>query len=215
MKFQIPIADIEKVRMWFRERGGVIHWSNLEIGNYRPEMITPAKTAEGRDYKNPHWSMGDPITLQPNNINVSTIEILQAPRSMFADCVRCDGTGKRSLLELASIRRESIDELRQQIDTISNLRNVDWTADSFDCTYCGGTGCDDYRKLYSHKRQYCSGITLVSCIKANKAKLLLERETGKIVEYDFSPISPIDGRMAELRFYHETITPFSLDIFAP
>jgi hypothetical protein len=86
-KFYIGVDDVEKIRGWFKSRGGVLMWTNQEIGVTRPEQITPATHEDGTPGGPPHWAYrGESVSLQPNDIGVRVEFVVPLPVEWFPIC---------------------------------------------------------------------------------------------------------------------------------
>jgi hypothetical protein len=205
-RFQIPVANLDEVRMWFRERGGVLVWTNKEIGYNRPDMFTPKLSDKGVHVNAPHWAyVGEPTELKPEDLSVNTTTEVQMPLDWFPVCEHCKGTGKRALADLAKARREPIKTTRASIadGTICNVEVLD--EQTIACAWCGGTGhTDRYIHVAIRKRYW--GIDISDTGKARAQKLA--KKLGEDVQYDWYN----DGYgKACLKFFREKLEPFTME----
>jgi hypothetical protein len=133
----IPPEKVEDIRTWFKARGGVVLWSNQEIGVSRPEMMTPATHQDGSPASPPHWAYGNPVQLKPEEIGVRTETKVEPPLDWFPVCDVCNGTGRRALQEIATARGVTVADLKNNLEASPEP----WTKgiqedDTFDCWHC-------------------------------------------------------------------------------
>jgi hypothetical protein len=216
-KMTIHADRVSEVREWFRSRKGVALWTNLEIGNNRPDMMTPATDKEGRpailNYTKPHWAMGFKEYLSPDDIQVVTRTDLALPPEWFPICSRCLGTGVRSLVELSTIRGETLEQTLELTKGESwYWGEVDTDTYTFPCNYCRGTGHERKPHKGRIRRHYWG--TWISdgserkakamCVKLARYYQLPEKE----VEFDWSYAG---YGLAEFTFCRCIYSPFTLE----
>ena len=202
-RFAIPADKLQEVRLWFKERGGAIRWRNLEIGVMRDDQLTPANDKDGNPYGKPHWSYGDPSPVQPDEIDVREETAVAIPLAWFKKpCERCQGTGRLSLHEFTKPRNQTIAEL---IASPVNLTGIDVQAETCDCFHCDGTGKAE-RSVKVRIRRHWWGYDISETGKAKADRLA--RKLGPDVKWEWKH----EGYgLASLRFYRETVVPFTID----
>lgn len=210
LKFSITPDKVSDVRKWIRDLGGVWLWTNKEIGNNRPDIITPQTDESGNPYGCPHWAyVGQPKEISETEIVITTITVITIPPQWFPGCQRCNGTGKRSLQSLADIRHETLAELLDQLPTLHIVRNAN--GETFDCNQCDGTGyCNDNytRKFYAAIRRKYWGLDITETGKERGKRIAkrLSKHYGETVLFDWSYCG---FGLAEFSFFTETIAPFT------
>jgi hypothetical protein len=204
-KFHVPVEQLADVRSWFANRGGVLMWTNKEIGNSRPEVLTPKTTAEGKPATAPHWAyIGEPVELKPEDLAVRTETTVDPPVDWFPTCEHCKGTGRRSLANLAEARSEPAEVTHAAIVagtiSVNNYNGVD----EFDCTWCQGTGHVERHLTVAVRRKYW-GYDISETGKARAAKYA--KRLGDGVRWTWEHVG---YGLAELKFYREHVEPFVL-----
>ena len=196
-KFTITQNDLDQVVGWWKANRGIMLWRNLELGSSRNDQITPA------DGDKPHWSMGSVGEIYPHEIKVEFRTPLELPPKWFPKCENCKGTAKRSIQELADIRKETLKE------TLELTMRSDWrwgpvVDGMFPCNYCNGTGHKVEKIKFRVKHQYWGGYTESASGLAKCKKMAdgLAKHYGvtapEKVEYDWNHIG---YGMAEAYFY--------------
>jgi len=202
-RFQIPAEEVDKVRGWFRDRGGVVRWRSLEIGVMRPDQLTPKLSESGEPMGKPHWAYDDPIELSPDDIDVSDRTDVPSPPEWAPRCKWCNGTGRMPLKDrLERIGRTLEDILANNPGWIQGYDPTDQTED---CHCCGKTGRKGTRPTARIKLNWW-GPSLTDASKAKADRLA--KKLGPDVQWTLEH----EGYgLASIRFYRETITPFTLD----
>lgn len=143
-------ADVDKVVSWVKEGREIKRWISHDLGAGRPDMMTPG------DAGSPHWAYPESHPEDPENIVVELRTPIILPREKGTECDRCNGTGKRSVHELAAIREESVEETRQHLKTNSSW-GIDDDGDTFNCNMCNGRGYNPEKITFRVKKQFWGG----------------------------------------------------------
>jgi hypothetical protein len=204
-KFHVPVEQVADVRNWFASRGGVVMWTNKEIGNNRPEVITPKLDKDGKPTGAPHWAyIGEPAELQPADLDVRTETDVPVPAEWFPVCEHCNGGGKRTVTSLATARQEDVASVSYKIAHGEiQVNNYDGTV--FDCTWCQGTGHIDRHLSVAVRKKYW-GYDISATGKSRAEKYA--KKLGAGVKWYWEHVGY--GR-AELKFYREKIEPFVME----
>lgn len=213
----IPADDVSKVREWFKHRGGVLRWHNLEIGAYRPDMITPSRTDYGQgmaDTVKPHWSMGNPETLQSCDIDVTTRQPIDLPAEWFPKCIHCKGTGCLQLQAIANDIGETLHTLKTRFVSTQGIVGTD---DTVRCHHCYGRGhLVKTVKGRLRRRYWGMECTTQSAdrmanrlAKYHKVRLPCVAVPGEpTIGYDWQAIG---YGLAEFSFFVESVQPFMME----
>jgi hypothetical protein len=217
-RFTIPSDDIGKVRKWFATGRGVVMWSNQEIGNPRPEKITPRLSEDlTTETGKPHWAYDNPVVLQPSDIDVITREPLALPPEWFPVCEHCHGTGRRTIASVVAARGEvtesGLAEMRE------SMKDHSWGPiredDTFDCNYCNPRGCGYIVKC--PKVRFASRYWGREMINTNGAQRMCERlrkhygiQSPKTVEFDAGDCDS-EGRWFDTVYFAVFTVPFTLE----
>ena len=201
--FAIPPEKVAEVREWFASRGGAVRWVNKEIGNSRGELLTPAMT-DGQPTRPPHWAyVGESFPVNVEDIGVRTVTHVPMPPEWFPVCDRCGGKGKITVASLAKIRKEKTTE------TLASLKsdNRDKLLDDkhIQCWCCDGTGHKDRHIRVAVRKHYWGRDISEGGKKKARATAA---KLGKGVQWDYRETG---YGLAELFFFTETITPFTLE----
>lgn len=209
----IPPDKVDQTRTFFRERGGVVLWRNQEIGVQRPEIMTPARNADGLLAVKPHWAYGNEMMLRPDQIGIRTEVKIGLPAEWFPVCPNCNGDGRDNLKRIAAVRGVDVVTL-----VTDNLRNkfmedvqVTQTSSTCRCWRCQGTGHIERHISVAVRRQYWGGYKLTKTgeAKAEKtAKKLEKLHNLPKIHWDFEHQG---YGIAHLVFYTEEIVPFILE----
>jgi hypothetical protein len=190
-------------------------WTNQEIGVQRAELITPAtieKEGQQKDASKhpPHWAYGNPQHLKPEEIGVRTETPVKLPLDWFPKCTYCEGTGLYPIIEIAKARGQTLDQIKAWLSLQDpNLFHYDPSKDTVRCTACNETGHVDRHVTVGLKKgtwgyeMYDTGRK-----RAERICKQLKDKHGPVVQYYWEGIG--NGR-AELKFYTETIVPFTLE----
>jgi hypothetical protein len=209
-KMQIPPEKVGDTRSWFKTRGGVLLWHNLEIGCNRPDMMTPATHEDGKPGTPPHWSMGNPEPLTPEQIGVRTEVKIPLPAEWFPKCERCpERPGRQMLAPIAAIRRCSVEELKESLRAdVQRFPHMEMDSDSIKCWGCDGTGhVDRHLRVALRKRYWGYELTETGKKKADKTAHKLSEIVKDHVQWDWEGIG---YGLANIVFYTEKIEPFTL-----
>jgi hypothetical protein len=213
-KMQIPPDKVEQTRKFFRERGGCLLWKNLDLSSYgTPEIMTPATHEDGSKATPPTWRHGDPVSLIPAEIGVRTEDAVALPPEWFIECEYCHSTGRRAISELAEARGESFDECKAFLIENNKDRpeHLDLKGSTIRCWVCSGNGYTDVHVHVEIRRRYW-GIDISERGKERASRWC--RRLEKHYAEDIRPVQfywqHIDKGLAELKFYRETIVPFTL-----
>jgi len=210
-KFLVPISDVEKVREWFRQRGGVLRWSNCEIGASRPDIITPALTDEGKPYPAPHWAyMGSGKQITPADLTVTDRQSVDLPLEWFPVCKYCNGSGIRSVAQIAKARGITLAECHKQLAETPPLPQG-YTPGSpiLSCWCCQGTGRVDREiRVAIRKRYWGYDISQTGKQRAGVLARKLGKIAGQPVKWDWQHVG---YGLAALTFYTESLAPFTLE----
>jgi hypothetical protein len=203
--FEISPDKVEMVRDWFKNRGGVLRWTNKDLGNCgAPDKITPAMPDPGETKQAPGWAyVGESFPVEVEDIGVRTETAVPLPPEWFPVCDRCDGTGCVSVASLAEIRKES------PAETLTALRS-DGRAQVLDdntvrCWCCDGTGHKERYIQVRVKKAPWIGYDLFDAGKAKAERTA--KKLGPDVKWDWENWG---YGLARLRFYRESIVPFTL-----
>lgn len=198
-KFHVIDEDsLGKVTSWVQAGRGITIWKNLYIGDTAGSQITPG------DADKPHWKYGDPEPIDPKDIEVEHRVKVDLVPEWYPKCDRCKGSAKRSLQELADIRKEPIEVTREM------TAKPDWNwgpieDDHFPCNYCRGTGHTITRISFKVKRTFYGGLVVSDAgkRKSNEMVAKLKKHHGikDEVTWDWEWI---DAGMAESHFYSVT-----------
>lgn len=203
--FTIAPEKVEMVRDWFKNRGGVLRWTNKDLSNCgAPDKITPAMPEEGETKQAPGWAyVGDAFPVKPEEIGVRTVTPISLPPEWFPVCDRCDGTGKVSVKSLAKIRKET------QKATLAALKSDGRTTlvddKNIQCWCCDGTGHKERHIQVAVRKAPWIGYDLTETGKAKARKAA--KKLGDDVKWDFEHVG---YGLAHLKFYREKIEPFTL-----
>lgn len=132
--------QVEKVLGWFA-RGIVVRQSH-DMSGSMPTAFQPMDNSE-----QPHWQfceVTDAVQAEdcPRVFRVVKIEREEINFVYNTDCPHCKGTGRRTLAELAEIRKESIEEIkRKMVIPVDRYRatealpldQYDGETETFDC----------------------------------------------------------------------------------
>jgi hypothetical protein len=197
-------TDVDNVRSWFATRQGCVVWTNKEIGYSRPDLMTPKLQEDGSETRPPHWAyVGHPDPIKPEEIGIRTEKQIPLPKEWFPACERCQGSGRRSLKELADIRKETIDELLAHAPPI--IQDVSVEKGTFNCNQCRGSGHEIKAPRIRLKREYWGGYTVKETTKIKMTKMASKLGTDILWDWNHC-----DSGFGEVFFYTEEIVPFSL-----
>lgn len=202
--FEIPPDKVEMVRDWFKNRGGVLRWTNKDLGNCgAPDKITPALPEAGETKQAPGWAyVGEAFPVTPEDIGVRTETAVPLPPEWFPKCDRCKGTGKRTIAGLAKARKETIEETTAFLN--SSMGGT-VSGKHFDCWNCNGTGHKERHIRVAVRKKPWIGYDLTDTGKAKARKTAAK--LGPDVKWDFEHVG---YGLAHLRFYREKIEPFTV-----
>jgi hypothetical protein len=203
--FTIAPEKVEMVRDWFKNRGGVLRWTNKDLGNCgAPDKITPALPDPGETKQAPGWAyVGDSFPVKPEEIGVRTETAVVLPPEWFPVCDRCDGTGKVSVASLAKVRKQTQKATLAALKSDGRTLLVD--AKNIKCWCCDGTGHKERRIQVRVKKAPWIGYDLFDAGKEKARKIA--KKLGPDVKWDFEFVG---YGLAQLRFYREKIEPFTL-----
>lgn len=204
--FTIAPDKVEEIRDWFKNHGGVLRWTNKDLGNCgAPDKITPALPEEGETKQAPHWAyVGDSFPVKAEEIGVRTVTAVTLPVEWFPACDRCDGTGKVTVASLAKIRKET------QKATLAALKSDGRTvlvdAKNIRCWCCDGTGHKERHIQVAVRKAPWIGYDLTETGKTKARKTA--KKLGADVKWDFEHVG---YGLAHLKFYREKIEPFTVE----
>lgn len=203
--FEIPPEKVEMVRDWFKNRGGVLRWTNKDLGNCgAPDKITPALPEPGETKQAPGWAyVGESFPVTPEDIGVRTETAVPLPSEWFPTCDRCKGTGKITIASLAKVRKQTQKQLLADLE--AKLVHWEWDGKHIKCWCCDGTGHKERHIRVAVRKKPWIGYDLTDTGKA-KARKTAEK-LGPDVKWDFEHIG---YGLAHLRFYREKIEPFTV-----
>lgn len=205
-KVQIRPEQVDTIRSWFKGGKGVYRWTNKEIGVSRGDRLT-----EGEG-KAPHWAfVGEPSEVKIEDVEVLTETLIRDPPQWHPVCEKCNGAGRRSVAELAVIRKESVEEtLERLVDPWKATLSEDKS--TFACNYCQSTGHIVERFKCRPSRKYWGGLELkdsaVGKVKRHIKRLAAHYSIEKEIEYDFDYF---ESGIATLKFYTTEVKPFTLE----
>lgn len=204
--FTIAPEKVEEVRDWFKNRGGVLRWTNKDLGNCgAPDKITPALPEEGATKQAPGWAyVGDAFPVKPEQIGVRTVTAVPLPPEWFPACDRCGGTGKVTIASLAELRGEDPTVLLTKLREQGNCVILD--DEHVQCWNCEGT-CHVNRHIrVAVRKAPWIGYDLTETGKEKARKTA--KKLGADVKWDFECVG---YGLAHLIFYREKIEPFTVD----
>ncbi len=78
--YQVDSDNVAKFKEWQSTRGGVVIWTNKEIGTSRPhEVCTPKLQIDGTPTPCPDWRyIGDPEEVDFTSLQVNTFDVKQS-----------------------------------------------------------------------------------------------------------------------------------------
>jgi len=198
--------EIQNVREWVKAGRGLYRWTNKEIGNNRPDVLIP-----GDHDKAPHWAyVGQPESVELDEIEIHVITPVLQPREWGVECERCKGTGKRSVAELAEIRKQTVAEVL----AIVMRGDIHWKLideDHFECNFCSGRGYNEKPLTFRMKREWWGGwkASDTAILKMNKLKEKLSKYYEKDVQVDSERHS--EGNIFKAVFFTREVKPFTLE----
>ena len=204
--FSIPDKDTAvKVIGWYASGRGIRIWKSHDLGANRPDLLTPA------DAEKPHWAYCSYVDVTPEQIEVLDREYYVQPASIFPDCDRCRGTGRRSWADLAEIRKQTIEACMKDLKDRSFAFDDD--GDTFRCNCCKGEGVSRQRLMVRVQREYWGGTTPVGATRYGDGSIEPPRKVAKAIKlieavngitglkWDWG--YPEEGNMAEVTFFLE------------
>lgn len=204
-KMLIPPDRVESTRMWFREREGCLVWHDQEIkGWIRPDVMTPKTNDDGSPVRPPHWSMGNPEPILPEQIGVRAEQIITPPLDWWPVCGYCQGTGRYSVAAVAEARKWPIEQVRKSLveDQKTPVRESD---DTIGCSGCQETGHTN-RQITGGSKPGTKGAE-----PGDKLKKRAHEAAAKLGADVLCDYIRYDERLWEVVFYTERIAPFSLE----
>jgi len=203
--FEIGPEKVAEVREWFKNRGGVLRWTNKDLGNCgAPDKITPALPNPGETKQAPGWAyVGDAFPVKAKEIGVRTVTAVSLPPEWFPKCDRCDGTGKVTVASLAKIRKQSQKKTRADLEA-NGTTFVD--RKHIQCWCCNGTGHKERHIRVAVRKAPWIGYDLTETGKEKARKTA--KKLGADVKWDFEHVG---YGLAHLKFYREKIEPFTVE----
>lgn len=198
-QFTIDRETAEKVRYWWNEGRGIALWRSIDLNCVADRWLAPS------DNGKPSWRAGDPLPLWPNQILVESRVRVPLNPAQFPICKRCNGNGKRSLAELAEIRKETIEQTRERVFSVDNASWGPLSGDVFPCNQCNGTGhVVEYPNVrVTRLPPYKGGGVHFQSAKVDK----MAKKLGENVKWDID--YSIGYGLAKAYFY--TVTETTLD----
>lgn len=194
-KFTITtVEDLDKVISWIKDGRGIKQWFSADLSTPRPDQITPG------DKGSPHWAYTTYKDLDPKDIEVAVRTWVAMVPEWHPKCERCNGTAKRSIAELASIRKESFEVTKAFV----NSDSWHWgkpEGDHFPCNYCHGTGHTITPITFKVTRKFWGqcNVSQAGIRKCEAMACKLAKHYGKPISWDWEWIG---GGMAQAYFYH-------------
>jgi hypothetical protein len=107
-KINSDLKNAEKFDSWLKTRGGIAHWTSIDLSDLGASCCTPALTVEGKPYPKPHWKYANEpeyIVTSPDAVELTTAKEVKR----FHVAVRVGSQGfsvKCTDASSARIRRE-------------------------------------------------------------------------------------------------------------
>ena len=178
----------EMVRRWINDGKTIVLWSNQEIGSSRGDQITGEANYPDDTKKKPHWAYAFKEILSVDDIAVEIKKRVSLIPSDYPVCDRCNGTGLRSVTELAKIRYQSVETVRAMLQRKECWNSELVDDEHFQCNQCHHTGHKVEPLKLRMKRHFWGGTSLTDTghKQARKLASRLAKHHGlDSVEYDY------------------------------